>query len=109
MTFSLCSGRPCRRLHFGRAHFTIAFARSCLGTGVSFPAPLRAVMTIWTPGCHVRTSPIMKLQRKIPFVDHFTLSIPSRLPMVWLFVTLAPWWRWYRPSCGYQSVSFGLN
>jgi hypothetical protein len=46
----------------------------------------------------------------IPQVDFFTVFVPSRrVPMVWRFVTLEPWWRWYPASVGYESVSFGLN
>jgi len=87
MTFSLCSAWPRRPFHFGRAHFTTASARSSLVPGVSFPAPIRAVMTILIPGCHVRTCLIMKVSPEL-FVSAFSLPItwPRRAPMFWLFV-----------------------
>jgi hypothetical protein len=48
--------------------------------------------------------------KPIPAVDHFTVFVPCRrVPLVWLFVTLVPWWRWYPASLGFQPVSFGLN
>lgn len=112
----LCSVRQCRSatsatsaLHvMAFAHIRCLGALRCpvgRGRALSVGERLHGLCARWA--LSPNTISIMK---PIPQVDSFTVFIPSRrVPLVWLFVTLVPWWRWYPASVGYESVSFGLN
>jgi hypothetical protein len=119
MTLLLCSGRPWRRHCLVVASSATLPRRvriRCLGASQSLGGCGRVLLVgVKSPGlCALLVSSpntiLIMSSPKIPNVDHFTLFIPAtRVPLVWFFVTLVPWWSWYPSTRGFQPVSFGLN